>query len=241
VSVSSSIDILPQNLVTNKETTDSASSFDRGPLNTVRAMRERGQYDAATVFGILDQAIVAHVGFVDAGRPVVIPMLFGRDGDRLFLHGARKGRITSTAAGAAVCVTVTLVDGIVVARSMFDASMNYRSVVIHGNARELEADAERLHALRCVSDHVLPGRWNEVRPPFDKELKGTSVLEVTIEAASAKIRQGPSNDDAGPGDERVWAGVVPIRTVLDEPVPDATVPLDVPLPQSLRRLTRQSA
>lgn len=226
--------------MTNNEATDNASSFDRGPLNTVRAMRQRGHYDAATVFGILDQATVAHVGFVDAGRPVVIPMLFGRDGDRLYLHGARKGRITSTAAGAAVCITVTLVDGIVVARSMFDASMNYRSVVVHGNARELEADTERLHALRCISDHILPGRWTEVRAPYDKEVKGTSVLEVTIEAASAKIRQGPSNDDAGPGDERVWAGVVPTRTVLDEPIPDATVPHDVPVPQSLRRLTGRS-
>ena len=233
-------DILPSNLVPNNETPDRSSAFDRGPLNTVRAMRERGRYDAATVFGILDQAIVAHVGFVDGGRPVVIPMLFGRDGDRLFLHGARKGRITSTAAAAPVCITVTLVDGIVVARSMFDASMNYRSVVIHGSARELEIDTERLHALRCISDHVLPGRWSEVRPPYDKEVKGTSVLEVTIDAASAKIRQGPSNDDVGPGDERVWAGVVPIRTVMDKPVPDAAVPTDVPVPQSLQRLTGRS-
>jgi nitroimidazol reductase NimA-like FMN-containing flavoprotein (pyridoxamine 5'-phosphate oxidase superfamily) len=223
--------------MSTRDPENNGSSFDRGPLNSVRAMRERGHYDAATVFGILDQAIVAHVGLVDAGRPIVIPMLFGRDGDRLFLHGARKGRVTSTAAGAPVCITVTLVDGIVVARSMFDASMNYRSVVIHGNARELDVDTERLHALRCISDHVLPGRWNEVRAPFDKELKGTSVLEVTIEAASAKIRHGPSNDDIGSGDERIWAGIVPMRTVMDAPIPDASVPHGVPLPQSLRRLT----
>lgn len=233
-------DILASNLVPNSEATDSPNPFERGPLNSVRAMRERGQYDAATVFAILDQAIVAHVGFLDAGRPVVIPMLFGRDGDRLFLHGARKGRITSTAAGAPVCITVTLVDGIVVARSMFDASMNYRSVVIHGSARELDLDAERLHALRCISDQVLPGRWSEVRAPYDRELKGTSVLEVMIEAASAKIRHGPSNDEPGPGDERVWAGVVPIRTVVDEPVPDASVPRDVRLPSSLQRLASQA-
>jgi len=199
-------------------------------------MRDRGHYDAATIHAILDEAIVAHVGFIDADRPVVIPMLFGRDGDRLFLHGARKGRITSTADGAAVCITVTLVDGIVVARSMFDASMNYRSVVIHGIAREIEVDADRLHALRCISDHVLPGRWDEVRAPLDKELKGTSVLEVTIDAASAKVRQGPSNDDRMPGDDDVWAGVVPIRTIMDAPIPDPDVPADLPVPRSLRRL-----
>jgi hypothetical protein len=223
--------------VSENEQTDDASSFEPGPLNRVRAMRERGHYDAPIIFGILAQALVAHVGFIDEGRPIVIPMLFGRDGDRLFLHGARKGRITSAANDAAVCITVTLVDGIVVARSMFDASMNYRSVVIHGRAREIETDAGRLHALRRVSEHVLPGRWDEVRPPYDKEMKGTSVLEVTIDAASAKIREGPSNDDPAPGDERVWAGVVPIRTVLGEPVSDAAVPSDVPLPESLRRLT----
>jgi nitroimidazol reductase NimA-like FMN-containing flavoprotein (pyridoxamine 5'-phosphate oxidase superfamily) len=199
-------------------------------------MRERGQYDAATIFAILDEAVVAHVGFVDDGRPIVIPMLFGRDGDRLFLHGARKGRITSAANDAAVCITVTLVDGIVVARSMFDASMNYRSVVIHGHAREVD-EADRLHALHCISEHVLPGRWDEVRAPYDKEVKGTSVLEVTIDAASAKIRQGPSNDDPAPGDEQVWAGVVPIRMVMDAPIPDETLPPDVQLPDSLRRIT----
>ena len=223
--------------MSDNEQTDSARPFSPGSLNRVRAMRERGHYDAETIFGILDQALVAHVGFIDEGRPVVIPMLFGRDGDRLFLHGARKGRITSVAGGSAVCITVTLVDGIVVARSMFDASMNYRSVVIHGHAREIESDEDRLRALHCISEHVLPSRWDEVRPPYDKEVKGTSVLEVTIEAASAKIRQGPSNDDADPEHQRVWAGVVPIRTVMDDPIPDATVPVDVPLPVSLQRLT----
>jgi nitroimidazol reductase NimA-like FMN-containing flavoprotein (pyridoxamine 5'-phosphate oxidase superfamily) len=223
--------------VSDSKPTDHASPFEPGSLNRVRAMRERGRYDAATILGILDEAIVAHVGFVDAGRPVVIPMLFGRDGHRLFLHGARKGRITSATNDAAVCLTVTLVDGIVVARSMFDASMNYRAVVIHGHAREIEAEVDRLHALRCISEQVLPGRWDEVRAPFDNELKGTSVLEVTIDAASAKIRQGPSNDDPAPGDERVWAGVVPIRTVIGEPVPDDALPMDIALPSSLRRLT----
>jgi nitroimidazol reductase NimA-like FMN-containing flavoprotein (pyridoxamine 5'-phosphate oxidase superfamily) len=212
-----------------------SSPFTPGPLNQLRARRERGRYDADGIFAILDQAIVAHVGFIDDGRPVVIPMIFGRDDQRLYLHGARKGRITTSASGAAVCITVTLVDGIVVARSMFDASMNYRSVVIHGHARELENEADRVHALRRISEQMLPGRWDEVRAPFEKEVKGTSVLEVTIEAASAKVRAGPSNDDRLPGDERVWAGILPVVTSFGRPVADADVPPDVPLPQSLIR------
>lgn len=213
------------------ESTD--APFAPGPLNKLKAKRERGRYDAREIFDILDQAIVAHVGFIDDGRPVVIPMIFGRDDDRLFLHGARKGRITSTAAGEPVCITVTLVDGIVVARSMFDASMNYRSVVIHGHARELDNDADRMHALRCISEQVLPGRWDEVRAPFEKEVKGTSVLEVTIDAASAKVRGGPSNDDRYPGDERVWAGILPLVTSFRQPVVDLDVPADVPIPESV--------
>jgi len=218
----------------------SNSPFAPGPLNQLRAKRDRGRYDASEIFAILDCATVAHVGFVHDGRPMVIPMIFGRDEDRLYLHGVRKGRITSTAAGAPVCITVTLVDGIVVARSMFDASMNYRSVVIHGHAREIEDQAHRLHALRRISEQVLPGRWDEVREPFEKEVKGTSVLEVVIEAASAKVRSGPPMDDRVPGDERVWAGVIPMLTSFGQPVVDAEVPTDVALPPSVVALTKEA-
>ena len=218
---------------------NTANAFDVTDLNRVRQARDRAAYDKETVYAILDAGLVAHVAFVDQGRPVVIPMIYGRDGDRLFLHGARKGRFASTTAGEPVSIGVTLVDGIVVARSMFDASMNYRSVVIHGRAAEIDDIAARLHALKCVSEHNLPGRWNEVRAPLDKELKATVVIEVTVEAAAAKIRRGPANDSAGAGvDENVWAGVVPVTTVIGEPEVDSSVPAGVPVPASLSRIRK---
>lgn len=205
-------------------------------LNRVRRHHERAHYDRATVYGILDRGLVAHVAFVDAGRPVVIPMAYGRDGDRLFLHGARKSRVTTATAGEPVSIGVTLVDGFVVARTLFDSSLNYRAVVIHGRAVEVEQDAERLHALRRISEHHLPGRWNEVRVPSAQELKATAVLAVEIETASAKIREGGVIHGDASGDERMWAGVIPIVSTLGEPVSDREVPEDVPIPESVRRL-----
>jgi nitroimidazol reductase NimA-like FMN-containing flavoprotein (pyridoxamine 5'-phosphate oxidase superfamily) len=205
-------------------------------VNRVRRYHQRGRYDRATIFGILDRGLVAHVAFVHDGRPVVIPMAYGRDGDRLFLHGARKGRITTEAAGAPVSIGVTLLDGIVVARSLFDSSMNYRAVVIHGRAFEIEDDATRLDALRRIVDHTTPGRWDEVRPPSEQELKATTVLEVTIESASAKFREGDAGESIEAGSETVWCGVVPIVTTFGSPVPDATVPDAMPIPDSVRRL-----
>jgi len=205
-------------------------------LNRVRRVHQRGQYDRATVFDILDRGLVAHVAFVDGGRPIVIPMTYGRDGDRLFLHGARKARITTATVGELVSIGVTLVDGFVVARSLFDSSMNYRAVVIHGRAAELEQDAERLHALRCITEHHLPGRWDEVRVPSEQELKATVVLAVEIEAASAKVREGGVSHGEASGDERVWAGVIPIVSTVGAPVTDGDVPVDVPIPASVRRI-----
>ena|SRR5688572_14114298 len=205
-------------------------------LNRVRRHHERGHYDRATVFAILDRGLVAHVGFVDHGRPIVIPMAYGRDGDRVFLHGARKSRITTAPAGEPVCITVTQLDGFVVARSAYDSSMNYRAVVVHGRAFELEDDAERLHALRCITEHQLPGRWAEVRPPTSQELKATVVLAVEIETASAKIREGGVIHGQATGEDGTWAGIVPVATVIGAPVTDGEVAADVPVPPSVRRL-----
>ncbi len=213
-------------------------SFDIGSLNRVRQIRERGHYDRATIFGILDRGFVAHVAFVHDHRPVVIPMAYGRDGDRLFIHGAKKSRIATSSRGEPVSIGVTLVDGIVVGRSIFESSMNYRAVVIHGYARELETEEKRLHALHCVSEHNFPGRWDEVRAPYDKELKQTGVLEVEIETASAKIRNGPPIDDYETYDERTWIGVVPVITALGQPLADSKVPKDVPIPGSLARIKK---
>lgn len=218
------------------DTAEATDRFTVSNLNRVRRHHERGHYDRATVFEILDRGLVAHVGFVDGGRPIVIPMTYGRDDDRVYLHGARRSRITTAPAGEPVCLSVTLVDGLVVARSAYDSSMNYRAVVIHGRAVELQDEQERLHALRCITEHNLPGRWAEVRHPTPQELKATVVLSVEIETASAKVREGGVIHGDTPGEERTWAGIVPVTTAIGAPVTDAAVPADVSVPESVRRV-----
>jgi nitroimidazol reductase NimA-like FMN-containing flavoprotein (pyridoxamine 5'-phosphate oxidase superfamily) len=213
-------------------------SFPVTEVNRVRRVRERGKYDEATVHEILDRGFVAHVAFIDEGKPVVIPMIYGRDGNVLYLHGARKGRFASSIAGQPVCVGVTLVDGIVVARSLFESSMNYRSVTIHGMATEVVDPDARLRGLRMVSEHNIPGRWEEVRAPFDLELKATVVLSVPIEEASAKVRAGGPIDDYDERDLSVWVGVVPVTTTVGDPVSDPSVPADVQIPASVQRILR---
>jgi len=204
-------------------------------VNRVRRHTERAHYDRASVFGILDRATVAHVAFVVDGRPMVIPMAYGRDGDRIYLHGARKSRVATAPVAEPVCISVTLVDGFVVARSAFDSSMNYRAVVIHGRAMEVQDEAERLRALECITEQILPGRWAEVPGPTAQELKATAVLAVEIETASAKVREGDviHSDNS---DERVWAGVVPVLSVIGAPATSVSVPADVPIPASVRRM-----
>ena len=213
-------------------------SFPVTDVNRVRRVRERGKYDEATIHAILDAGFVAHVAFVDDGKPVVIPMIYGRDGNILYLHSARKGRFHTALAGQPDCVGVTLVDGIVVARSLFESSMNYRSATIHGIATEVVDPDARLHGLRCVSEHNIPGRWDEVRSPFELELKATAVLSVPIEEASAKIRTGGPIDDYDERDMSVWVGVVPVTTTVGAPIADPSVPDDVPIPESVQRILK---
>jgi nitroimidazol reductase NimA-like FMN-containing flavoprotein (pyridoxamine 5'-phosphate oxidase superfamily) len=194
-------------------------------------MPERGVYDAETIHAILDAAFLAHVGFVAGAQPVVIPTLFGRKDDTLFLHGSAASRmLRNLQTGVPACVTVTLVDGIVLARSAFNHSMNYRSVVAFGTARKIEDQERKTDALRVISEQVIPGRWNDVRRPTEKELKATSVLEFTIEEASAKIRTGPPADDEEDYALPVWAGVVPMKLTAQAPIPDPRlIPgIDVP-------------
>ncbi len=207
-------------------------------INRVRQISERGHYDRESIFAILDRGLVAHVAFVDGDRPVVMPMAYGRDGDRFFIHGAKKSRAVRATQGFAVSIGVTLVDGLVVARSIFESSMNYRSVVLHGHAMEIDDHNEKLHALRCISEHNMPGRWSEVRAPFDSEVKRTGVLEVAIDAASAKIRRGPPLDDYEEIDLSVWSGVVPMHTVIGQAIADSSVPQDVPVPASLSGISK---
>jgi uncharacterized protein len=205
-------------------------------VNRVRRHHERAHYDRAAVYAILDRGLIAHVAFVDDGRPIVIPMAYGRSGDRLYLHGARKSRITTAPVGEPVSIGITLVDGLVIARSAFDSSMNYRAVVIHGRAVEVEDGTERLRALECITEQVLPGRWTELRPPLDQELYATAVIAVDIETASAKIREGGVIHGRATGEEGTWAGIVPISMMSGPPVPDGAVPAGVPVPASVRAI-----
>ena len=185
---------------------------------------QRGSYDRATIHAILDEAFICHIGFVAAGQPFVIPTSYARIGDRLYVHGSAASRMLRTLAdGIDMCLTVTLVDGLVLARSAFHHSINYRSVVVLGHARLVTDHDEKREALRAVTNHVVPGRWEEVRPPTDQEMKATSVLALDIEEASAKIRTGPPIDDDEDLTVPVWAGVIPLRLDAADGEPDAHV------------------
>jgi nitroimidazol reductase NimA-like FMN-containing flavoprotein (pyridoxamine 5'-phosphate oxidase superfamily) len=187
----------------------------------VRRHAGRGRYDRATIHAILDDGMYGHVGVQSGGQPFVIPTLYGRFGDEVFLHGSPLAGILGVAvAGAPLCLTVTLLDGLVLARSAFHHSMNYRSVVILGHARRIDDREGKLEALRVIVDHVIPGRSEDVRGPNDKELAATEVVALDLNEASAKIRTGPPID--GPEDRSIpaWAGEVPLSLVTGSPVPD---------------------
>ena len=204
----------------------------------VRRLKKRGAYDESTVHAILDEGFICHVGFVVESQPYVIPTVYARDGRCLYLHGAVASRMLRTlASGIDVCVTVTLVDGLVLARSAFHHSINYRSVVALGKARLVDGAQERMRALHLITDHVVPQRWKEVRGPNELELKQTSVLALPLQEVSAKIRSGPPVDDEADYALPIWAGVLPIETRLREPLVDDRVPPDA-RPPSRARITR---
>jgi uncharacterized protein len=203
--------------------------MDRNRRSTVRRLPERASYDRATIEAIVDEGAVAHVGFVSGGTPVVIPMTYGRDGATLFIHGSAASRLMKElSAGIEVCFEVTHLDGLVLARSAFHHSMNYRSVVVFGKARPVDDPSEKLHALRVISDHVVPGRWSSVRPPNELELRATLVLALPLDEASAKIRSGPPGDDESDIDPGVWAGEIPLRLTALAPVADAVTAVAPP-------------
>jgi nitroimidazol reductase NimA-like FMN-containing flavoprotein (pyridoxamine 5'-phosphate oxidase superfamily) len=188
------------------------------------------------IYEILDKAFLAHVGFSVEGQPFVIPTLFGREGDKLYLHGSAASRMMRRLeTGVPACVTVTLVDGLVLARSAFHHSMNYRSVVAFGTARQLCEAAAKTQALRVISDHVIAGRWSDVRGPAEKELQATRVLEFAIEEASAKVRTGPPADDEEDYALPMWAGVLPLQLEAKAPVPDSRLSDGVPVPEYVLR------
>ena len=190
----------------------------------VRRLSKRAVYDKERVHAILDEGFICHVGFAQAGQPFVIPTLYARSGETLYMHGSGASRMLKTLAeGVEVCVTVTLVDGFVLARSAFHHSMNYRSVTVFGRARRVTGMAERLEALRLITDHIVPQRWDEVRGPNELEMKQTLVLALPLEDVAAKIRVGPPVDDEEDYALPIWAGVVPIHTQLGTPLPDGRV------------------
>ncbi len=205
--------------------------FPQTDRTTLKRLPKRGVYDREIVYGILDDGFICHVGFSVDGQPFVIPTGYARVDDQLYIHGSQVSRMLRTLAqGVDVCVAVTLIDGLVLARSAFHHSMNYRSVVIFGRASMVEARETKLAALRAFSEHVIPGRWDEVREPNEKELKATTVLSLPLVEVSAKVRTGPPLDDEEDYELNVWAGVVPLRLVADQPVPDPRLPSHVELP-----------
>ena len=201
----------------------------------VRRLPERAVYDRAVIDAILDEALICHVGFVEGGQAYVIPTIHAREGDHLYLHGAAASRMLRTLAGGVpVCVTVTIQDGLVLARSAFHHSMNYRSVVILGAAVEITDRSEKLHALERISEHMTPGRWEDVRPPNDRELRQTRILRFGLDESSAKIRSGGPKDDEEDLSDPVWAGVLPLRLLPLEPVTDRDTLSHVAVPGYVR-------
>ena len=202
----------------------------------LRRIPARGSHDWDTVSRILDVGFLAHVGFCVEGQPFVIPTLYGREETKLYLHGSAASRmLEQLETGIPACVTVTLVDGLVLSRSAFDHSMNYRSVVAFGTAKKIVDPAEKIESLRIISEHLIPGRWADVRGPSENELKATSVLEFSIEEVSSKVRSGPPLDDQKDYGLPVWAGVLPLEMRSRPPVPDDKLIDGVLLPDYVLR------
>jgi nitroimidazol reductase NimA-like FMN-containing flavoprotein (pyridoxamine 5'-phosphate oxidase superfamily) len=215
------------------------SEFTPTERTQVKRLPKRGKYDHETVHQILDEGFVCHVGFSVDGQPYVIPTNYGRTGDILYLHGSAASRMLRTLSGGVlVCVTVTHVDGLVLARSAFHHSVNYRSVVILGTARLVEDPAEKMEALRIFTDHVMKGRWDDVRQPTEQELKATTVLALPLEEVSAKVRTGGPIDDEEDYALPVWAGVLPLQVNVKLPIPDEKRQRDQPIPEYLKNYSR---
>jgi len=207
---------------------------------TLKRLPKRGVYDRELVYEILDEGFICHVGFAPEGHPVVIPTGYARIDDQLFIHGSQVSRMLRTlSSGIDVCVTVTLVDGLVLARSAFHHSMNYRSVVVFGHATIVEERAAKLAALFAFSEHVIPGRWNEVREPTEQELKATTVLALPLAEVSAKVRTGPPLDDEEDYALDVWAGVLPLKIGAGAPLADPRLPDNIEPPAYTLNYSRE--
>jgi len=217
------------------------TNFATTERTTLKRLPKRGDYDHAAVYRILDEAFICHVGFVAEGKPVVIPTSYVRIGGDLYIHGSAASRmLRSLEAGIDVCVTVTLIDGLVLARSAFHHSINYRSVVVFGTATVVDDPAEKLHALHGFTDHVVPGRWKDVRPPTEGELRGTLVLKLALVEVSAKVRTGPPIDDEEDYALLTWAGVLPLNLTTGVPINDSRLPAGIEPPEYVTEYARPS-
>ena len=206
----------------------------------LKRLPARGHFDRETVYGILDEGFICHVGFAPQGQPFVIPTGYARVDDKLYIHGSQASRMLRTLSGGVdACVTVTIIDGLVLARSAFHHSMNYRSVVIFGRATIVEDREEKIAALLALSEHIIRGRWEEVRGPNEEELVLTTVLSLPLVEASAKIRTGPPLDDEEDYALPVWAGVIPLKLEAGEPVKDPRSPDGIEVPDYARNYTRK--
>jgi nitroimidazol reductase NimA-like FMN-containing flavoprotein (pyridoxamine 5'-phosphate oxidase superfamily) len=207
-------------------------TFPQTERTKLKRLPKRGHFDRETVYAILDEGFICHVGFAVDGQPFVIPTGYARDGDKLYLHGSQASRmLRNLANGIDACVTVTIVDGLVLARSAFHHSMNYRSVLVFGRATLVDEREEKLAALLALSEHIVRGRWNDVREPTEEELIQTTVLCLPLEEASAKIRTGPPLDDEEDYALPIWAGVVPLKLLAGEPIKDPRLPEGISVPE----------
>jgi len=207
-------------------------TFTETERTKLKRLPKRGHFDRETVYGILDEGFICHVGFAPEGQPVVIPTGYARAGDNLYIHGSQASRMLRTLSGGVdACVTVTLIDGLVLARSAFHHSMNYRSVVIFGRATPVEEREDKLSALLALSEHIVRGRWADVREPTEQELRQTTVLSMPILEASAKVRTGPPLDDEEDYAMPIWAGVLPLRLETGRPIKDPRLPDGIQIPE----------
>ena len=213
--------------------------FSKTPLNIVRRVAERGEYDRKAIYEIVDDALLCHVGFVADAQPFVIPTIHARDGDTILLHGAKASRLLKhVKEGHPVCITCTHLDGLVMARSVFHHSMNYRSAVLFGHGHAIEDEDEKMHAFQVLTDHIMPGRWKEARHPNAKEMNATTLVRVSIDSASAKTRSGPVGDDEEDYMLPVWAGVMPVERRFLDPQEDARLASGVDVPEYIRSYHR---
>ncbi len=206
-------------------------SFLQTERTKLKRLPKRGHFDRETVYAILDEGFICHVGFAPEGQPCVIPTGYARAGDKLYIHGSQASRMLKTLSGGVdACVTVTIIDGLVLARSAFHHSMNYRSVVVFGRATLVEEREEKIAALVALSEHIIRGRWAEVREPTEQELRATTVLSLPLVEASAKVRTGPPLDDEEDYELPVWAGVIPLKLQASEPIKDPRLPEGIAVP-----------